>query len=347
MIIRVLESAFDKPVDDMVLIELFRLGRHRYKVRTRPSFRETGTQRIHHWLNAQGERVQAQVALVLRRGLEEADYRPPAGRREPLVIIENRAQPDWPDTFDRGPARMPPDEQTLRFLQQPLEALLEDDDNDWGFLRKTILRSWRRRFEQAIERGWLKPRNGGGITSFTKKVTNLINDNKRRLRTWALFDSDARDVDPTTGREIPSQQANDAEIACTDVVPFHRLRRRAIENYAPRAMLDYWASQCSNPIEMRERVRAFYSMSREQRHYFNMAGGFNADAKSGGVAALFDDVSRECRRELENGFASRNNRFKNIWGSDEFGVEERWLDNDDDGWCGEREQLFDSLIASM
>lgn len=142
------------------------------------------------------------------------------------------------------------------FLRAPLELLVENERADWSFLRRLASTSQRVVLDEAIARGALQVRQGGGITEIEKSVRALYDQighaqldahrRIRRLRTWVMFD---RDADRADARQ-PGWAASTASGTCgrtasDDPWPlkWHQLRRRHIECYLPDDVLTAWASK--------------------------------------------------------------------------------------------------------
>lgn len=153
-------------------------------------------------------------------------------------------------------------EHAWMLLRTPLELMIENERGDWHFIRRLASPAERALLEQAIARGVLQIRQGGGITEITKSVQALFtNVNQprldehrrvRRLRTWVLFDRDAGRKD----RRQPSQEVTAATTACKQHVAddpwplcWCRLRRRHIECYLPDKVLLDWARDKSAAVQ--------------------------------------------------------------------------------------------------
>ena len=152
-------------------------------------------------------------------------------------------QSDWPNKILGL-------EDAWRFVRTPLEALLENERGDWHFLHRIATSTQRDLLDDAIGRGALAIRQGGGIGELKKSVKALYDDPEelgirvRRLRTWVMFD---RDADPTDNRN-PDNVAIQTASACSEQITtdpwhlkFHRLERRHIESYLPDRLLGTWA----------------------------------------------------------------------------------------------------------
>lgn len=275
MIVTLDEALFHAEVaDDVALLSVICDGLGRYKVHTRPAYRPIDDNLVNRWVADQSARVQARARIVLEEGLKAPEYALERGAREPRLVVENRGEPEWPDSFDLGPARLPLSI-ARQLLARPLRLLLENGRNDWAFLAKVVPLAWKARWERAVAERWVEEHNAGGITEMRRIVEEqLAGDPVRRLRTWAMFDSDGQ----RTGDA--SQNSEDTRRACESWgVAHHRLVRRAIENYIPKAALFDWAWRRRPRAAQREKlssVRAYFALpTDEERHYFDMKAGFH------------------------------------------------------------------------
>lgn len=264
----------DEQADDVALLTVICEGKDRYKVCTRPAYRPAAREGVNWWLAQQSPRVQAVVRIVLEQGFKAPPYSPPGAPREPQIIVEHRDAPEWPDSFESGPARLPL-ASARELLLRPLRLLLENGRNDWSFLAKIVPSAWKARWRLAVEKRWIEEQNAGGITEMRRIIeVQLALDPVRRLRTWAMFDSDG---------QLPgdaSDQARDAKAACeTWQIAHHRLRRRAIENYIPKEVLTDWAwrrHHLADKREMAARVRAYCELETDgDRHHLDMKERFH------------------------------------------------------------------------
>ncbi len=167
----------------------------------------------------------------------------------PTVTVDDRQPSDWPA------ARLSLDD-AIRLLRTPLELLLENERSDWSFLRRLADHGQRAQLDEALARGALQVRQGGGIAEVKKSVDALFATGGspamvrarrvRRLRTWVMFDRDAEARDPGKPTDVrrPSSASNQLLGACrrreaTDPwgMGWHRLPRRSIESYLPASAL--------------------------------------------------------------------------------------------------------------
>ncbi|HSO00357.1 MAG TPA: hypothetical protein VLS89_18820 [Candidatus Nanopelagicales bacterium] len=348
MIVVLQEDLFaDEATDDVALISVVCDSRGRYKVQTRPAYRSRGETALHRWLGEQSPKVRGAAELVLAEGLKAAEYGHAGGAREPMVLVERREAPSWPDDLRHGAIRLPL-AAARDLLARPLRLLLENGRNDWGFLGKVVPSAWKARWDRAVKERWIEAENGGGITEMRKIILQQIApDDARRLRTWAMFDSDGRRAGDS------SDAARATRAACEQWgVAYHPLRRRAIENYVPKEALFDWAQRRRKRDDREEkllRVRAYCAMTEEQRHYFNMKEGFVGDERSDqGVCDIYDNPFVDRLGPLRQGL--NKDLAQEIWGDNPYDgptyeISEACLVSD--GFEPERAVVFQSIFSRL
>jgi len=316
---------------DVALLRIIEEGaRGRFTVRTRPAFRRDEKRPANEWIARQSDNAAETARHGLARGLRRQSHQWPPGRREPEVVLEVREQPSWPTSFDDTEARLPLDDGAIALLQHSLRLLLENGRSDWGFLNKTMPMSWRKRWRWLVKQRWIEAEHAGGITEMRQILDQEIaGDAVRRLRTWALFDSDA------AAHGQPSAESQKTKGACErHGVPFHQLERRMIENYVSRPAMEQWAHKvrsamlaADNKDKTRERARKLgesvsnhWELPPEQRHHRSLKS-LEGSVKAAGFSGVAD-----IWREDDN--SSTGAPF-------------------DDGWDLERKALVLSLFASF
>lgn len=289
---------------------------------------------------------------ILKEGLKEPEY---GGKGvAPLIVeVERRDSVDLARTPPRLPVHV-----AYELLRRPLQLLLENGRSDWGFLQRIAPLSWRDRLRRALERGWIEERNAGGITELPKILQqDVASDRSVRLemRTWAMFDSDAREPN------CPSDDADLASRACAHAsVAYHQLERRTIENYLPREVLLDWASRAL-PENMRgvarQRVLAYFEMGPAQRHHYSLKSGFEGDNASlwrrpgerkrrKGIAPIYDGLPDHIRRTLSAGLnKDLETEVTDIFRHDEYQIGEPALVSE--SFEAERARIFQSIFGRL
>jgi len=334
---------------DAELNHIFIAGRKRYKIRLKPSYRPGEIRPFEAWLEQQSVKMRGVIRAALERGLTEWEFQVP----EPSIRVERRDSPVWPDSLATGPVKLPID-MIEAFVGHRLDLILENARNDWGFLNKLVPPDWQRQWKQAIDEHWIAAQ-GAGITEIPKLIREQIScDPVRRLRTWVMFDRDSR-----TSNHF-SADATKAQTECTQWgIPHHVLERRAIENYIPERALFDWAKRQSRSNDRDKKVacvKAYRAMTAEQRHHYNVAEGFQKDAKSHkqlddetrkAVELLYGMVLTNSNGPLYTGLGG--NPAQDIWGNDPdknpYDIPEEDLESEKFG--NERAKIFQSIFAML
>lgn len=183
-------------------------------------------------------------------------------RSEVRVVAESNS------AWNVAPPRVTPRDAS-RLAREPLAIILEDAVNDGAFLRviSEVAGESGRRFRERLGRAWLRVAHGGGIDSIPRLLRALEEAQVERRRCVVVVDHDGDSPDK------PSQSSMRVEDVCGEYdVPFIRLRRRAIENYAPREALERWArgelfvlKEVSNRVRWRKILHEPGDAIREER----------------------------------------------------------------------------------
>lgn len=331
MIVVIHDEVFaSEDLDSALLLELLRQGQQlRFRVRTRPSFSRSGDRAVNRWIDELGRREQEIAVGGFEAGLRGMERKWPAGRREARVEICVRDEASWPRSFDDDAAYLPLGDEARDLLSHGLCLKLENELSDWEFVRRCVPKIWRSTWERAVRRKWIKPEQGGGGSEIRRIIEEAVaKDPIRRLRMWAMFDSDALELGE------PHKQAKQTQEACERIgVPHHMLERRKIENYVPERAMREWAKgaiakvaeqtqkrKTNDKAKAVERfVDAYWQLPALERHYAELKT-HDHFLKKQGLGTVAD-----------------------IWRDDE-SISEAELDAD--GWRDERERLFLGLFAS-
>lgn len=295
--------------EPLALAALLRLGfEGRHRVRTDPPWAPELPLAVNRWLEAQSLDLREQAELALLSGLEDEVK---TFSSDLKLRVAPTPAPDWGD-----PPRLPL-EQALRILERPLRLMVEDEANDGAFLRTVAPAHWRGELVAALEKGWLGLEHGGGLPRMPPQLENRSKIEIMRL--WVLFDSDAREP----GKPSAESEAM-RELCERRGIEYHQLRRRAAENYLPLPALAAWThlGPRSRRKERTEKYLAFKEMSREQRHYYPMRGGFQKDEKAG-IPELFSEFAQ--RPALRFGFGKS---IRALFKQKHFRFHEEWLHKD-------------------
>ena len=310
--------------DPLVLCALLQLGfEGRHDIQTDPAESPS----VQHWLSQRDDAMRDSCRLALDLGIEH-DALSPSRRAIRVAPVD---QPQW----DRDEPALPLDV-GLHLLRTPFSVLLEDSLGDKWFLLAVATAERKCRLQEFERKGWLEFSHGGGITGIERRLESLLADRGRILRTWALFDSDA--LRPGA----PSDASQAAARACSArSVAYHRLRRRAIENYVPLPALERW----NRTDEQKRRVRALGRLTPAQRHHYNMKHGFSGDANRLDrcrVGDLYDGLDEDTRSALDHGI---DRDIAGLFRERLFRMETWWFEQD--GQSDETDGMLDELLSLL
>ena len=240
---------------------------------------EFGPQPVNTWLEQQDAVLADALRQILIDG-QDKDTRLPT--ETVSFCVASIAESDW----DRARLSVP---HALRLMRSPLQLLLEDRISDWSFLRRIAGARRRKALDQAMERGSVVIRHGGGLGSMQSYVKGLnvvpetvapavaleanVQMTLQRLRLWVMFDRDGADDDRSRSSDASERLLE----ACRDSViqpwalAYHQLTRRSIENYLPDDALWLWADN----QDRKKSVGAFISKAfgEHRRHCYDMKEG--------------------------------------------------------------------------
>lgn len=192
------------------------------------------------------ETIGADVQKLLHVHLERVSTLTARTRR---IVVESRVDSDW----DTGTLTV---RDALGLLRAPLELFLENEEADWFFVRRLATPTQRVLLDDAMGRGALQVRHGGGVPGITAGVRQMFEQSDRpglqrqrelrRRRTWVLIDRDAHPHDRSKPSEQTDRAVEECERHASDpwVLHYHRLCRRHIESYLPDAVLREY---CAHP----------------------------------------------------------------------------------------------------
>lgn len=145
-------------------------------------------------------------------------------------------------------------ESVHRIIKERSKIIVENGINDWKFIQgicqkyssgRTKRRSIYQLVDKAIRDGAIEPENSGGVGEITKVTQRWIQDsrykNTFRYKLMAIFDSDKKDPNELTKhkkkieyfKEREVTETIDCEYEFTDLILWHILYKRKIENYVP------------------------------------------------------------------------------------------------------------------
>ena len=335
MIVVIDDSVFARPDDPLGLLAVLQMGEEaRHRIQTDPVFDPGNRGAVHAWLERQDPDIRAQVEFALTRGAR-ADS---AGALDVEIRIESIEVPNW----HADPPRLPL-ATALEFLRRPLVIKVENQRNDGAFLKRVGLNRWREALAHSLQRGWLRIDHGGGMDEMRVNIESLgasDNDIAECLRSWLLFDSDCREPG------VSSQQSESLRQLCmASGIAHHQLERRAIENYLPLPVLFRSADRLAGPARTRRRqaTEALQGMPPEQRHCYNMKGGFAQDRGRDGHRPLPSHFGlHAANRHLQDGFGRD---ISILFGDETIPFEDHWLVND--GQAGETSAIIQAILQRL
>jgi hypothetical protein len=161
-------------------------------------------------------------------------------------------------------------ENAYRIITERSKLIVENGINDWKFIRgicnkyssgRIKRRSIYQLLDRAIEKELLESDNAGGIGEITKIAQRWI-DNDRyhniyQYKLMAIFDSDKKTSDSQTPHvkkieyfkktQLENNQTIDYE--STDLIIWHVLHKRKIENYLPLNVMFNWITSITDDLK--------------------------------------------------------------------------------------------------
>lgn len=279
------------------LLTLFRLGQERHRLLLEPDYDPADpSQPIQRWLGLWPPELQEDLRDILQQNQrrEAQNIR----LRGEIWIRSDAASSRFVASSDEGDAGgfqvdLPLCE-ALILLEERLHLLVENARNDGAFLRALCPHTHLAWLNDAEAAGWLEFANGGGNSEIGMLPATLaaepgtsaapLKQARACGRFVALIDSDE-------DKDKPNQpsRASDAILRAwrSRGMVAHRLRRRAAENYLPRAALELWVNTSSageatqgGAREARQRkLDAFFAQPPEARHHTRMRAHFDKNIR--------------------------------------------------------------------
>ncbi len=291
------------------------------------------------WLAERDPEIRARCRFAVESGLD-------LEKRRPSILeirVTSAEGPRWLDT-----AEVPLD-MALRLLSQPLSIVLEGARSDRDFLLAVADPYQRKALIEGQEKQWLRFEHGGGLEEMWERLKEMSLSRELVRRSFWIFDSDA------LAPRLPSPESDRLRRLCErHRARFHRLARRAAENYLPSpAFRDIWARRKNTQLR-KKKVRAFEKLSPSQRHHFNMKSGLAGDREriveygrrsktakiARGAERLYEGLATGVREVLQAGFGPR---IHELFRHDLLGREDAWFEND--GLRDETRPMIETLLA--
>jgi hypothetical protein len=218
-------------------------------------------------------------------------------------------------------------DRAIELLHAPFKILVENSESDRAFLLALARMEWRDKLVEWEGKRWLEFDHGGGVSTIPRMVRQTASSPGARTRCFVVFDSDA------LAPEKPSEASAKLTKLCQKKhVKFHRLMRRAIENYIPLAALGHWAEHEGRRGERgKDRTRTYRALRKmrtDQQHHYNLKAGFDGDAKRtdrSNADGLYTGLEATVKGLLAHGFGEEVWTILN-WANRESW--EGWVDKD-------------------
>lgn len=242
--------------------------------------------RFHNWLDQQELSTREQWKFALEASTLYEPLSPAA--------LSIRVSPCQESDFTRSPPNLKI-EDALALLTQPFRILVENSRNDAAFLERLATPHQREELKSKISAGYVRFEHGGGIGEIAKQLgTPSYTSPDAPLRTFVLTDSDA------LAPGEPSAQVKTVEQLCQrNRILSHHLKRRNIENYLPISALHTWSGYGPDGKQL---MKAFKSLTADQRAHFNMKRGFAGDQALASSGTLYSGLCPATISALNKGF---------------------------------------------
>jgi len=200
--------------------------------------------------------------------------------------------------------------EAIFFLSQPVSIILENSLHDAYFIRAIIMYFDENGVvKKHLENRWLTFENGGGCTNVANVIRGKLTifdtfpkANNIYLRCFVLLDSD-RDS-PNVNRF--SKHGTLLQFLTENVIPFHVLEKRTMENYMPDAVFEEFRGK-----GLDDWIDAYNFLSDQQKDFLNIPVGFSK--KDGnGIPKFSRDQLHEEVRTLYGDLSSKNYDILNM-----------------------------------
>jgi hypothetical protein len=323
--------------DGVSPLALFALWHHgslgRHIVQIAPDARQVFEAWLAMWPEEHALRLEIQRA-------EEQNSHAIMGEPRPALVVEVCAGDTQEDQWDISPSRLRLClKTTLRLMERPLQLLVENQHSDGAFLlalHKMLMR-WGQEelhelFAELRQRRDVVFTQGGGIAEVTKALDAIREqgDQVGLWRSWVMVDHDGKT------RATCSENTRDVQRAARRChVPCHVLKRRMIENYAPKDGISFMIQKETNQDRREELVAkldVYCALEEEARHFYHLKEGMKKS--DGGLI----DVA--LHNALKTGFG--NKMVAQVFEAENF--DEAWLAADDEV-RDEAVAIFESILG--
>lgn len=259
MKVRIDKSVFESATDEMRQIELSFLlniivykDRYELKVTDEEVLQSDSYGKL---TQTDKEIIQQEIAYTITTSSCDAD----------CEVVVNGEQENELKIFSPSEA--------IIYLLQPLSIILENGLND-SHLLKAIFRLFDQTGElmRRVDEGWIRFENAGGCMNVKNFLTARIHsfgEKMKFLNCYVLLDGDRRypaDLKPNKKYSKLKENLADWNVGC------HVLEKRSMENYMPDDAVDSFST-----AETQAWIKAYHTLSAEQKDYFSIAEGFSKD----------------------------------------------------------------------
>jgi hypothetical protein len=182
----------------------------------------------------------------------------------------------------------------LKCLLEPLYIIVENLNSDRNFLVALFHVFNYKDLTTALENGWIQFDSEGGAGGTIRRI-DLHCSKKGRPNILTLLDSDLQSPDDDHNDQIKEICKKCSDNGIKAIV----LKKRAIENYIPIALLEEIADHLSPVVE------AYKSLTDEQKDFYDLKKGFGGKGDiPDNQKDLFADINKKSDtfKSLRNGF---------------------------------------------
>jgi len=200
-------------------------------------------------------------------------------------------------------------EEAIRFFNQPVYIILENDFNDEFFIEALInnFKKASKRIRKHKDEIWLKIENAGGANNIPNKINALFKlfptqSDKKCLRIIVIMDGD---------KEFPEMEYKQDKLNIISFCEINKisliiLKKREMENYIPDEVLEDIAFN-----ENDDYFEAYLQLNPFQKDYFDIENGFgnkNFNSLSPEIQSFYSEIDVENYKILRKGI--QNDKFK-------------------------------------
>ncbi|HNF16275.1 MAG TPA: hypothetical protein PK453_21620 [Leptospiraceae bacterium] len=229
-----------------------------------------------------------------------------------IDVVQRSQLPDWTIAAVGNNNHTLDLEEAIQYFNQPVDIILENSLNDRYFLNaiiKNLDKDKSKKISKHIENRWVIISNAGGATNIKncieekKQSFDSLAQTKNRgksfyLRLFVLVDSDRKYISNSQPGKQTKERDILAEYLKNEMISFHFLFKREMENYIPNEVLEDFKS-------MDTFIECYLNLSEDQKDFFDLQKGFinNKTDKSldEDFRSFYGSVSDKDWKILKNG----------------------------------------------